>query len=298
MSISRRDLLVYGAGIGAALPLLANLPAAHADGGGDDGDGGNGGGSTASEAARRFAGFAEALQCAGIAPLPLLTGDNAVNGGLRFDDEMAAASGLSKVRFQRAIRVGDIEHRTDAGVLPMFTIGCIVLGDADPQTQPYTHFDAALHFLIHVCRLPRESLSFTTTDVSLERFASAADASGSLIPASMMVFGLPASTITLRPHGEAVGAGDGSGWFFDPRNGVGVHTVSIECTRDGLTLELGEVWTGGFGFGMERLQWAMGGSMQTWNQALPRALSRIRAEARRAHVPLPPGYALLAASGG
>lgn len=288
MSISRRDLLVYGAGIGAALPLIGNLPTARADGG-DDGDGG----SYATEAERRFARFASAMQCARLAELPLLTGNNAVNGGIRFDEEMAVATGTSKWRLQRAARVGDIAHRLDPGVLPMFTIGFAMLGDANAQTKPFTHFDAALHFLVQACGLAREGLSFTTSDAVAPIF----NGSGGDAPPAFTVFGLDPSRITYRPHAEAVAAGDGSGWFFDPRNSVGVPTVSIEYTRAGLTLELGEITPSGFGFGMERLQWAMGGTLPTWNQVLPALLARLRAEAHRAHVALPQGYIPFASSG-
>ena len=288
MSISRRDLLVYGAGIGAALPLIGNLPAARADGG-DDGDGDSYG----TEAERRFARFASAMQCARLAELPLLTGDNSVNGGIRFDDEMAVVTGSSKWRLQRAARVGDIAHRMDPGVLPMFTIGFAILGDTNGQTQAFTSLDAALQFLVQACGLPREGLSFTTTDTVAPIF----NGNGGDAPPAFAVFGLDPSRVTYRPHAEALAAGDGSGWFFDPRNSVGLPTVSIEFTRGGLTLELGEVTPSGFGLGMERLQWAMGGTLPTWSQALPAMLARIRNEARRAHVPLPTGYAQFVASG-
>jgi len=291
MSISRRDLLVYGAGIGAALPLIGNLPTARADGG--DGDGGEGGDSYATEAERRFARFASAMQCARLAELPLLTGDNSVNGGIRFDDEMAAVTGSSKWRLQRAARVGDIAHRMDPGVLPMFTIGFAILGDTNGQTQAFTSLDAALQFLVQACGLPREGLSFTTTDAVGPIF----NGNGGDAPPAFAVYGLDPSRVTYRAHAEALAAGDGSGWFFDPRNNVGFPTVSIEFTRGGLTLELGEVSPSGFGFGMERLQWAMTGAMPTWSQVLPTLLSRIRSEAHRAHVALPSGYILLAASG-
>jgi hypothetical protein len=102
--------------------------------------------------------------------------------------------------------------------------------------------------------------------------------------------GLDPSRVTYRPHAEALAAGDGSGWFFDPRNNVGFPTVSIEFTRGGLTLELGEVTRSGFAIGTERVQWAMTGAIPTWNQVLPTLLARIRAEAHRAHVQLPAGY--------
>jgi hypothetical protein len=102
MSISRRDLLVYGTGIGAALPLIGNLPTARADG-----DGGGDGNSYGTEAARRLAAFATALQCSRLPELPLITGDNSVNGGIRFDDELAVVTSVSKWTLQRAARVGD-----------------------------------------------------------------------------------------------------------------------------------------------------------------------------------------------
>lgn len=290
MSISRRDLLAYGAGIGAALPLIGNLPTAHADGGDDDeGDSSP----YATEAERRFARFASAMQCAQLAELPLLTGNNAVNGGIRFDDEMAVVTGNSKWRLQRAARVGDITHRLEPGVLPMFTIGFARLGDANEQTKAFIHFDAALHFLVQACGLSREGLSFTTSDAVAPIF----NGTGSDAPPAFTVFGLDPSRVTYRPHAEAVAAGDGSGWFFDPRNNVGVPTVSIEFTRGGLTLELGEVTPSGFGLGMERLQWAMTGAIPTWSQVLPSLLARIRNEAHRARVPLPAGYAHFLASG-
>lgn len=284
MSISRRDLLVYGAGMGAALPLIGNLPTARADGGDDEG--GEGGGSYATEAERRFARYASAMQCARLAELPLLTGDNSVNGGIRFDDEMAVVTGSSKWRLQRAARVGDIEHRTNPGVLPMFTIGFVILGDTNGQTQAFTSLDAALQFLVQACGLPREGLSFTTTDAVAPIF----NGNGSDAPPAFAVFGLDPSRVTYRPHAEALAAGDGSGWFFDPRNNVGFPTVSIEFTRGGLTLELGEVTRSGFAIGTERVQWAMTGAIPTWNQVLPTLLARIRAEAHRAHVQLPAGY--------
>lgn len=287
MNISRRDLLVCGAGIGAALPLIGNIPTARADGG-DNGDGDSYG----TEAERRFARFASVMQCARLAELPLLTGDNAVNGGIRYDDEMAVVTG-SKWRLQRAARVGDIAHRMDPGVLPMFTIGFVRLGDANEQTKAFIHFDAALHFLVQACGLSREGLSFTTSDAVAPIF----NGVGGDAPPAFAVFGLDPSRVTYRPHAEAVAAGDGSGWFFDPRNSVGLPTVSIEFTRGGLTLELGEITPSGFGFGMERLQWAMGGTLPTWNQVLPALLARIRNEAHRARVPLPAGYAQFVASG-
>jgi hypothetical protein len=294
MSISRRDLLVYGTGIGAALPLIGNLPTARADGDGDGGGGNDGGGdgnSYGTEAARRLAAFATALQCSRLPELPLITGDNSVNGGIRFDDELAVVTSVSKWTLQRAARVGDIEHRMNPGVLPMFTIGGMISGDTNPQTKPFIHFDAALQFLIQVCGLPRESLSFTTSDVASQTFCGVVAEPGEpCIPPSLVTYGIAPTSITYRPHAEAQAAGDGSGWFFDPRNHVGVPTVSIEFTRDGLTLELGEVARFGFGFGMERVQWAMSGAIPTWNQVLPTLLARIRAEARRAHVQLPAGY--------
>ena len=295
MTISRRDLLVYGAGFGAALPLIGTISPALADGDGG-GDGGHGGDGNAyrNEAARRFAAFATVLQCSRVPELPLITGDNAVNGGIRYDDEMAAWTGVSKWTLQRAARVGDIEHRMNPGVLPMFTIGGMISGDTNPQTQPRIHLDLALNYLILVCGLPRESLSFTTTDVAAtDAIVCQTNPTGGQTcnypPVS--TYGLSPSSITYRPHAEAVAAGDGSGWFFDPRNQVGFPTMSIEFTRDGLTLELGEVARFGFGLGMERVQWAMSGAIPTWNQVLPTLLARIRAEARRAHVPLPAGYA-------
>ncbi len=283
MSISRRDLLVYGAGMGAALPLIGNLPTARADGGDDEG--GEGGGSYATEAERRFARYASAMQCARLAELSLLTGDNSVNGGIRFDDEMAVVTGSSKWRLQRAARVGDIEHRTNPGVLPMFTIGFVILGHTG-GTQAFTSLDAALQFLVQACGLPREGLSFTTTDAVAPIF----NGNGGDAPPAFAVFGLDPSRVTYRPHAEALAAGDGSGWFFDPRNNVGFPTVSIEFTRGGLTLELGEVTRSGFAIGTERVQWAMTGAIPTWNQVLPTLLARIRAEAHRAHVQLPAGY--------
>ncbi len=295
MTISRRDLLVYGAGFGAALPLIGTISPALADGdGGGDGGGGHGGDGNAyrNEAARRFAAFATVLQCSRVPELPLITGDNAVNGGIRYDDEMAAWTGVSKWTLQRAARVGDIEHRMNPGVLPMFTIGGMISGDTNPQTKPFIHFELALNYLTEVCGLPRESLSFTTTDVASQTFCGVVAEPGQpCIPPTFVTHGLPSSSITYRPHAEAVAAGDGSGWFFDPRNQVGFPTMSIEFTRDGLTLELGEVARFGFGLGMERVQWAMSGAIPSWNQVLPTLLARIRAEARRAHVPLPAGYA-------
>lgn len=174
MTISRRDLLVYGAGFGAALPLIGTISPALADGdGGGDGGGGNGGDGNAyrNEAARRFAAFVTVLQCSRVPELPLITGDNAVNAGIRYDDEMAAWTGVSKWTLQRAARVGDIEHRMNPGVLPMFTIGAMISGDTNPQTKPFIHFELALNYLTEVCGLPRESLSFTTTDVASQTFA-------------------------------------------------------------------------------------------------------------------------------
>ena len=274
---------MYGASLGAALPLIATVSPALADGDGG-GDGGNGGDGNAyrNEAARRFAAFATVLQCSRVPELPLITGDNAVNGGIRYDDETAAWTGVSKWTLQRAARVGDIEHRMNPGVLPMFTIGGMISGDTNPQTKPFIHFELALNYLTEVCGLPRESLSFTTTDVASQTFCGVVAEPGQpCIPPTFVTHGLPSSSITYRPHAEAVAAGDGSGWFFDPRNQVGFPTMSIEFTRDGLTLELGEVARFGFGLGMERVQWAMSGAIPSWNQVLPTLLARIRAEARR-----------------
>ena len=311
MPISRRDLLMYGASLGAALPLIATVNTGRADndgdGGGDDGHDGDGN-SYRTDAAQRFAAFASGLNCSRRPELPLITGDNSINGGLRYDDEMSVApAGVAQWTLQRAAKLRVIPLRTQPGAIPMTTIGAIATAEPESGTKWAIDFHLAMFFLIHTCGLDRAALSFKTVDTNGCTTCSSLCQPGDTYPqgsycsnagySTGVVWGISPSQTSHIPEAVAHAQASGAGWYEDPRNHIGLDSVSIHYTRGNLTRQFGHSTPTFFAFHMEFLQWAMSGAIPSWNQVLPTLLARIRAEAHRAHVPLPAGYAQFAASG-
>lgn len=228
-------------------------------------------------AQKAFLRFVDRMECRRVAPQPLVDPSQAANGGLMYGvTEHAAFGGAGIAVIQRCARIADLPEKGRFGVLPEFTVA----GIAHPSPPSKSAGLAMLiSFLTREAGLPLKRLSFTTTRLSKEDLA--------------LLESLGITRIRLRDVREAKDLGDGSGWFTSPISGFSAATTSVEFTRAGRTVELGEAIATACCVGLERLQWAMGGSMKTWRQALPATLAAIQEQSGDAGVP---AYAILAAS--
>ena len=219
-----------------------------------------------------------------IPPLPLTGGPSATDG-YNYDEGMTRADWRNR-RYvvQPCARVDDIGERKRRGVLPTFSQGAW-------QTNPGKALPLAVDFLIEAVGLRREALALTTIR-------------GNPLLPYVEKAGFTPRQVRLRSTAAAKRAGDGSGWFVDRSTGQGCPSLSIEYTRGSHTLEIAELGTceGLPGkpvhtvFGLERLDWAVTGTIATWDEVLPRLLAYSRAAHKNSGAPMPSGYAKFKAS--
>ncbi|MDP5219581.1 hypothetical protein Q5Y75_20360 [Ruegeria sp. 2205SS24-7] len=219
-----------------------------------------------------------------VAPLSILSGNPAYNGGLRHDfDQSALPQGGFVI--QPLARVEDIAERHRADVLPIFhEVGCHPpnsLGKAD-QTRL-------------MIRLLTEGFGL---DPSRLAFVSVPD-SEDMRPV-LDEMGLPyGEKVILRDAEEAFDARDGSGYFFPDPSGedffvtMGVYyrvgdidepaptsyPASANWTEIGEIVIAGETAPLGISLGAERLALAVSGQFPTWHERLGQLFAQVEQDA-------------------
>ncbi|WP_152563356.1 hypothetical protein [Ruegeria halocynthiae] len=205
-------------------------------------------------------------------PQPIATGADDYNGGLRHDfDQSALPSGDFVI--QPLARVGDVDEKSRADVLPLFhEVGCHPAG-ADGQTTTRL-----------MMRILTEEF-----DLDPSRIAFVSVPQSSDMREVLDQMGLPfADKVLLRDEAEALAARDASGFFFpDPFGDAYIVTMGVYY-RVGDTdeaapaayppsanwTEIGEIIIGGeaaplgISIGAERLTYARTGQYPTWDQRL------------------------------
>lgn len=205
-------------------------------------------------------------------PQPIATGADDYNGGLRHDfDQSTLPSGAFVI--QPLARVGDVDEKSRADVLPLFhEVGCHPAG-ADGQVTT------------------RLMMRILTEEFDLEpaRIAFVSVPQSSDMREVLDQMGLPfADKVLLRDEAEALAARDASGFFFpDPFGDAFIVTMGVYY-RVGDTdeaapaayppsanwTEIGEIIIGGeaaplgISIGAERLTYARTGQYPTWDQRL------------------------------
>lgn len=228
-------------------------------------------------AQKAFLRFVERMGCRRVDADPLVDRNQVANGGLMFsvtEHHLFGRPGLAVL--QPCARISDLVEKGRFGVLPVFTIA----GIAHPNPPSSTAGLAMMiSFLTREAGLPLSRLSFTTTRLRQDDID--------------LLASLGVTRIRLRNVREAKALGDGSGWYTSPVSGFSAPTTSVEFSRGGRTVELGEAIASACCLGLERLRWAMGGAMHTWTEALPAALDAIEEQSAGRDVP---GSAILAAT--
>ncbi len=218
------------------------------------------------------------------APLPLVTED-AFNGGLQFDDEIQGSL-AGRFVIQPAARVEDIKQKDRIGVLPLFHI---INFDQSKDPKGLLPLDQTFNFLIRHLGLEPNRMRFTGTEKALF-----------LVP-FLAKHGLVESQLRLVDWDKARALGTGSG-YFEPKGHPrtpSFNTLSLEyLLADGSELEIGEITltddraaaVRNAGFGLERLSFARGDRLISWNETLPAFRRAVELDARRQGLPLPDGY--------
>ncbi|WP_170762854.1 hypothetical protein [Ruegeria lacuscaerulensis] len=230
-------------------------------------------------------GFTEAK------PHSIATGIDDYNGGLRHDFDQAALPSNAFV-IQPLARVGDVDEKSRADVLPLFhEVGCHPAGDANGQTTTRL----MLRLLTEVFGLDPSRIAFVSVPQSEE------------MRPVLDEMGLPfAEKVLLRDEAEALAARDASGFFFpDPFGDDYIVTMGVyyrvgDVDEPAPTAyppppdwtEIGEIVIGGeaaplgISIGAERLTYALTGQYPTWDQRLGVLFSNAEQEGAE-----PPGLA-------
>ncbi|MCL6283649.1 hypothetical protein M3P21_08910 [Ruegeria sp. 2012CJ41-6] len=218
------------------------------------------------------------------APLSIVSGDPAYNGGLRHDfDQSALPQGGFVI--QPLARVEDIGERDRADVLPIFhEVGCHPPDDLDKAAQTRM----LIRLLTEEFGLDPARLAFVSVPASEE-----------MRPVLDEV-GLPFSEkVILRDAEEAFEARDGSGYFFPNPDGedffvtMGVYyrvgetdepapsayPASANWTELGEIVIAGETAPLGVSLGAERLALAVSGQFPTWDERLGQLFAQVESDA-------------------
>lgn len=205
-------------------------------------------------------------------PLSIVTGDETYNGGLRHDFDQSLLPTNAFV-IQPLARVGDVDEKSRADVLPVFhEVGCHP-ENADGQATTRL----MIQILTKDFDLDLSRLSFVSVPKS--------EAMRGVLDEMRLPF---AEKVLLRDEAEALSARDASGYFFpDPLGDEYVVTMGVYY-RVGETdeaapsayppsdnwTEIGEIVIGGaavplgLSIGAERLTYVLTGQYPTWDERL------------------------------
>nr|WP_319383390.1 hypothetical protein [uncultured Roseibium sp.] len=227
-------------------------------------------------------------------PLPLIT-KSRFNGGLRYDDTRASYPDGVSVCVQPACRVEDAGKAGQPGVLALFHIAVLNLPASAGPREAIGQF---MRFAVETVNLDPEKFVFVSTEVFEPHFES-----DPLLQKGRFV---------KRDLGEALAAGDGSGFFSpdghpdtDGFNSVSIHYPTGDGAAGALAyplsgfLEIGEVslaeagpgpaGTVGGGFGLERLALATGSPAPDYAESRVRLIDLAKQEAAATGTALPEG---------
>lgn len=283
MGLSRRRIVQLGtaATVGTILPLRAIAAADQNDGFEQD---------FAETVTRLKMAFAQ-LGFTETQPLPLATGLDDYNGGLRHDFDQSALPSNAFV-IQPLARLGDLDEKSRTDILPLFhEVGCHPAASADGQTATRL-----------MMRLLREEFDLDPARIA---FVSVPQ-SGDMRPV-LDQMDLPfADKVLLRDEVEALAARDASGFFFpDPFGDAYIVTMGVYYRVGGTNepapkvyppsdnwTEIGEIMIGGeaapvgTSIGAERLTYARTGKFPTWDQRLGALFAQVEQDGTE-----PPGLA-------
>lgn len=227
-------------------------------------------------------------------PLPIATGDNTFNGGLRHDFDQSALPTRAFV-IQPLARVADIDEKARMDILPLFhEVGCHPEKGADGEDTTRL----MLRVILEDFGLDPERIALVSVPQSIA------------VKPALAKFGLPFSKkVLLRDAAEALAARDASGFFFPNPNGedffvtMGVYyrigdqneaSPTAYPPSNGWT-EIGEIVIEGdtaplgISLGAERLTLARTGLYPVWNERLAQLAAQTRQDAINGNVP--PGLA-------
>ncbi|MCR9212186.1 MAG: hypothetical protein NXI13_00600 [Proteobacteria bacterium] len=249
--------------------------------------------------------FFEKLGYRPLPAMPLITGD-VFNGGVRFDESgpLGYENGRT-MGVQNCIRMEDMDAGNTPGSLPYFHI--LFVNIKEPISRGHI-LTQGVDYLANDAGLDARKLVFVSTP-HFEPYVS-----------GLETFSILPSQFIARDKEQAVSQGDGSGYFApnDHPHATPYFSVSIHYPHDlaavgqeltyPLTgyLELAEVMIDqdaseiqqaeGIGFGLERLNMAMGEPVDSIDQSRKSALVELEDEAARRNVTLPLAYEKLKSS--
>jgi hypothetical protein len=279
MKIPRRGLL-KGSAVLAATMLLPNRARLHAA------TPGMGPSPEVEHAEATLVSYLSGKGYRQITPAPFVTGDDSFNGGLRYDDSgIAETPGTFFI--QPCARTSDIADRHRKDVLPIFHI---LRFDGKPGEDRSDAFMLLMGCLEGSLHLDPARLAF----VSIPSFKG-------LRPQVAKTGMTWDRQVIIREPGDALNAGDGSGFFRHPGDKAApaiptaglYYWVGAGGPKPLTTYPLPATWTeigelfiaekglASFGLGIERLAYAATGKMPTWNAQL----SRLHAQIDRASAP-------------
>ncbi|MGI9399731.1 MAG: hypothetical protein ACR2O0_00630 [Rhizobiaceae bacterium] len=234
----------------------------------------------------------EMLGLSGSEPASIVVPGSEFNGGLRYDESHVSVP-RGTYLLQPCARIGDIAEKGRTGVLPLFHIARV---DWQEGTSAEDGLAKSLTLLTNGFGLDSNRLAVVGIPI-LDTYRAGFEAAG-----------IPESRIFRRPLEEAKAAGDGSGIFRHPEDGkiefatAAVYFSMAENPSDEISsyplsenwLEIGEIALDqsiplGAGFGVERLLFALGGTLPEWDTQKNLLLEMID---READDNIPPGKML------
>jgi len=226
---------------------------------------------------------------------PLVNGDGAFNGGLRYDETGVLDTPATFV-VQPCARTADIAEKDRVDILPFFHI---IRFDGNPGESRADAFAHAVGVLTGPLGLDPARLAF----VSIPSFEGLKPHAGKA--------GVDwERRVVLRDPDAAFAAGDGSGIFRHPGDRtfpaiptagiyywigqgapapVATHPLPAAWTEIG-ELVIAENGSASFALGLERLAFAVTGRIPTWDEQLPRLMAQIERDSPGGKTP--PGKAI------
>lgn len=286
MSIDRHVMKLSGAGI-AALSIAPGRAAAT--------------GEADPDIAEAASTYFSALGYKPLPPLSLITGDDAFNGGLRFDPTRRDFDPKGQFVIQRLARVADAENRDAPGVLASFNViglqgrvqdkpGDLLLHVLDFLTAHRALGSARMQFVSTASVFPLlEAVGPVADGNRVERSVAearhTADGAGVYAPQGHP-FGVDITTVGI--FYPVAGGAIGPQPDHAPQGTVKIAEIGVGPAREGLSpVEYGLI-------GIERLALAEGRPLPDFEETRLDLLRALEREAETRGIALPPGYSAFA----